>query len=193
VRIEFQLPDNSALIHASGSVMWTQLGTNRSQFSNNSGGGARQLNAWLESILPHDADSIPSDAAAAQEPTHRGLPARTSRSIVVQTVRPHKIDETALRVALINFTAVYRLHLRLAMHHNAFTWRAQYANQRSLRPAPVTMASKNLPDLLLMLTAAMRFDMARPPARRILFHGAVGGGGSKIVIRVGAFWPDRRL
>ena len=60
VRIEFQLPDNSALIHASGSVMWTQAsGRTGVKFSNIPVAERASLNAWLESILPHDADSIP--------------------------------------------------------------------------------------------------------------------------------------
>jgi CheY-like chemotaxis protein len=60
VRIEFQLPDNSALVHAVGAVMWTQAsGRAGVKFTNIPFTERASLNAWLESILPHDAESIP--------------------------------------------------------------------------------------------------------------------------------------
>ncbi len=60
VRVEFQLPDNSGLIHAAGSVMWTQAsGKTGIKFSNMPIAERITLNAWLESVLPRDVDSIP--------------------------------------------------------------------------------------------------------------------------------------
>jgi CheY-like chemotaxis protein len=60
VRIEYPPPDNSGLIHAAGSVMWTQAsGRTGIKFTNIPIAERASLNAWLESILPHDVESIP--------------------------------------------------------------------------------------------------------------------------------------
>ncbi len=59
VRIEFQLPDNSALVHAVGSVMWSKApGKTGVRFTNIPVAERSSLNAWLESVLPHEAESV---------------------------------------------------------------------------------------------------------------------------------------
>ncbi len=59
VRIEFQLPDNSALIHAAGSVMWSKApGKTGIKFTNIPIAERVSLNAWLESTVPHEAETV---------------------------------------------------------------------------------------------------------------------------------------
>jgi hypothetical protein len=59
VRIEFQLPDDSALVHAVGSVMWSKApGKTGIKFTNIPVAERSSLNAWLESTLPHEAETV---------------------------------------------------------------------------------------------------------------------------------------
>ena len=60
IRIEFQLPNSSTLIHAAGYVTRTQVaGRAGVQFSSIPTADRAKLNAWLESNLPHGAESVP--------------------------------------------------------------------------------------------------------------------------------------
>ncbi|HZU33595.1 MAG TPA: PilZ domain-containing protein [Candidatus Angelobacter sp.] len=60
VQIDFYLPETKELIHATGTVMWTRAsGRSGIRFAQLPQTEQKQLNAWLDSRTPYDADTIP--------------------------------------------------------------------------------------------------------------------------------------
>jgi DNA-binding response OmpR family regulator len=60
LQIDFQLPDNSEVIHAVGTVMWTRAsGRTGIRFTQVSASEQKALIAWLDGMLPYEMESIP--------------------------------------------------------------------------------------------------------------------------------------
>lgn len=69
LQIDFHLPDSKDLIHTTGSVMWTRAsGRTGIRFSRLAGADQKQLNAWLDSKLPYEIETIPK--AILHAPRH---------------------------------------------------------------------------------------------------------------------------
>jgi CheY-like chemotaxis protein len=60
IQIDFYLPKTRDLIHATGTVMWTRAsGRTGIQFAQLPQTEQKQLNAWLDSRMPYEAETIP--------------------------------------------------------------------------------------------------------------------------------------
>lgn len=60
LQVDFHLPDSKELIHVTGSVMWTRAsGRTGLRFTNVPMAEHKYLTAWLDSILPYEAEAIP--------------------------------------------------------------------------------------------------------------------------------------
>jgi hypothetical protein len=60
LQVDFYLPDSKELIHATSSVMWTRAsGRTGLKFTHVPAAEQKHLSAWLDSILPFDAEAIP--------------------------------------------------------------------------------------------------------------------------------------
>jgi CheY-like chemotaxis protein len=70
LQVDFHLPDGRELIHTTGSVMWTRAsGRTGVRVTEISAAEQKFLTAWLDSILPYEAEAIPRAVppAARQE------------------------------------------------------------------------------------------------------------------------------
>jgi CheY-like chemotaxis protein/Tfp pilus assembly protein PilZ len=66
LQIDFHLPESQELIHTTGSVMWTRAsGRTGVRFTEVSEAEHKFLTAWLDSILPYEAEAIPRAAPPA--------------------------------------------------------------------------------------------------------------------------------
>jgi DNA-binding response OmpR family regulator len=60
LQIDFRLPDGRELIHTTGSVMWTRAsGRTGVRFTDLSVEEQKFLTAWLDSIMPYEAEAVP--------------------------------------------------------------------------------------------------------------------------------------